>query len=122
MTGKKQAAAGFYGKHFTRAEMADLDRALGDSLRGEIRMLRVVMRRFFERTASEADDLKALSDALRVLGLSCSRLATVVQAERGMQDQRVGDLETALSRSLAALMEEFGWAGLNHNGDEGGCG
>ncbi len=69
MTGKRHPQAdevGFYVEYFTRAEMADLDRALNESLRGEIGMLRMVMRRFFERTAEEVDDLKALADALRV--------------------------------------------------------
>ncbi len=48
MMAKKQAGneAGFYVEHFTKAELADLDRALGESLLGEIGMLRVVMRRF----------------------------------------------------------------------------
>jgi len=104
---------GFYAEHFTRAEMADLDRALNESLRGEIGMLRVVMRRFFERAASEADDLKVLADALRVLGLSCTRLAKMIQTERGLQDKRADELGEALSRSMAAVLEELNNAGLN---------
>ena len=106
---------GFYVEHFTRAEMADLDRALNDSLRGEIGMLRVVMRRFFERAASEADDLKVLADALRVLGLSCTRLAKVIQTERGLQDKRTDELAEALSRSMAAVLEELNYVGLNQS-------
>lgn len=99
--------AGFYADHFSRGELADLDRALGDSLRGEIGMLRVVMRRFFERAAQEADDVNALADALRVLGLSCTRLAKVVQAERQLQDARTDALGDALTRSMAAVLEEL---------------
>lgn len=99
--------AGFYTDHFTRGELADLDRALGDSLRGEIGMLRVVMRRFFERVGQEADDIKALADALRVLGLSCTRLARVVQTERQLQDTRADSLGEALTRSMAAVLEEL---------------
>jgi hypothetical protein len=99
--------AGFYADHFSRGELADLDRALGDSLRGEIGMLRVVMRRFFERAAQEVDDVNALADALRVLGLSCTRLARVVQAERQLQDARTDELGEALTRSMAAVLEEL---------------
>ncbi len=111
---------GFYFEHFTRAELADLDRALGDSLRGEIGMLRVVMRRLFERAADEADDLKSLANTLQVLGLSCGRLAKILQTERGMQDRQADELSEALSRSMAAVLEEMNHSGLNGNG--GGTG
>jgi len=112
--------AGYYTGHFTRAEMADLDRALGDSLRGEIGMLRVVMRRFFERVAEEADDIKALADALRVLGLSCTRLARVVQTERQLQDTQADELGEALTRSMAAVLEELREATQPERGTHGG--
>ena len=110
----------FYSDHFTRAELADLDRALGDSLRGEIGMLRVVMRRFFERTAQEVDDVKALADALRVLGLSVTRLARVIQTERQLQDTRADDLGEALTRSMAAVLEELRGATSTERGTHGG--
>ena len=121
MAAKKRAPneVGFYVEHFTQAEIADLDRALGQSLRGEISMLRVVMRRFFARAAQEADDLKAWADALRVLGLSCARLAKVIQAERGLQDRRTDELGEALNRSMAAVLEELSHASLKGNHGEG---
>ena len=112
--------AGYYTGHFTRAEMADLDRALGDSLRGEIGMLRVVMRRFFERAAQEVDDVHALADALRVLGLSCTRLAKVIQAERQLQEPRADALGEALTRSMAAVLEELRGATGPERGAHGG--
>ena len=113
--GKPAPGVGFYVEYFTRAELADLDRALNDSLQGEIGMLRIVMRRFFERAAQEADDLKALADVLRVLGLSCSRLAKVIQTERSFQDKRADDLGDALSRSMAAVLEELRNTNLNND-------
>ena len=109
-----ESEVGFYVEHFTRAEMAALDRALSESLLGEIGMLRVVMRRFFERAASDAEDLQVLADVLRVLGLSCSRLAKVIQTERSLQDKRADELGEALTRSMAAVLEELNSAGLNH--------
>jgi hypothetical protein len=112
--------AGYYSEHFTRAELADLDRALGDSLRGEIGMLRVVMRRFFERAAQEADDVAALADALRVLGLSVTRLAKVVQAERQLQDTRADALGEALTRSMGAVLEELRGGTTPERGAHGG--
>ena len=121
MPTKKPASAtqvGFYVEHFTRAELAVLDRALNDSLSGEIGMLRMVMRRLFERAAQETDDLKALAEILRVLGLSCARLARLVTVERGLHDRRTDELGEALSRSLAAVLEEMNQSGLNGNGKE----
>ncbi len=115
MTAKKQprVEAGFYVEHFTKAELADLDRALGQSLLGEIGMLRVVMRRFFERAAHEAEDLDVLAEVIRVLGLSCTRLARVIQTEQGLQDKRADELGDSLNRAMAAVLEEMGSAGLN---------
>lgn len=121
MPAKKTAPAGqvgFYVEHFTRAELADLDRALNDSLSGEIGMLRVVMRRFFERAAQEAGDLQALAESLRVLGLSCARLAKLVTTERSLHDRRADELGEALANSLAAVLEEMNQSGLNGNGKE----
>lgn len=114
MTARKrpEGEVGFYVEHFTRAEMRDLDRALGESLQGEIGMLRMIMRRFFERAAQEADDMDALADVLRVLGLSCSRLAKIIQTERSMQDKRTDELGEALTRSLGAVLEELNSASL----------
>jgi MoxR-like ATPase len=107
MTARQNDPAHYYSDHFTRAELADLDRALGDSLRGEIGMLRVVLRRFFERAAQEADDIKALADALTVLGLSVTRLARVIQTERQLQGGQADELGEALTRSMAAVLEEL---------------
>ncbi|HAF48168.1 MAG TPA: hypothetical protein DCL08_02875 [Anaerolineaceae bacterium] len=119
MTARKrpEGEVGFYVEHFTPAEMRDLDRALGESLQGEIGMLRVTMRRFFERAAQEADDLDALADVLRVLGLSCSRLAKIIQTERSLQDKRADELGEALTRSMAAVLDELSNASLNTNGE-----
>jgi len=119
MTARKrpEGEVGFYVEHFTPAEMRDLDRALGESLQGEIGMLRVTMRRFFERAAQEADDLDAQADVLRVLGLSCSRLAKIIQTERSLQDKRADELGEALTRSMAAVLDELSNASLNTNGE-----
>lgn len=122
MAGKQEAPAevGFYMEYFTRAEMADLDRALGQSLLGEIGMLRVVMRRFFERAAHEAADLDALADVVRVLGLSCGRLARIIQTEGSLQDKRADELSDALTQAMAAVLEEMDGTALNGEGGSDG--
>jgi hypothetical protein len=124
MTARKrpEGEVGFYVEYFTRAEMRDLDRALGESLQGEIGMLRITMRRFFERAAQDADDLEVLADVLRVLGLSCSRLAKIIQTEKALQDKRADELGEALTRSMAAVLEELSSAGLKMNPEGEGHG
>lgn len=120
MTAKKspKQEAGFYVEHFTNREVSDLDQALGESLRGEIGMLRVVMRRFFERSAHEVDDFKGLADTLRVLSLSCSRLAKMIQTEKVLQDNNADELGEALTRSIAAVLDEM--SSRNGNALSGG--
>jgi hypothetical protein len=115
MSSRKQPRneAGFSIEHFTKAELADLDRALGQSLLGEIGMLRVVMRRFFERAAHEAEELDALAEVIRVLGLSCTRLARLIQTDQGLEDKRADELGDSLTHAMAAVLEEMGSAGLN---------
>jgi galactokinase len=110
---------GFYMEHFTRAEIADLDRALGQSLGGEISMLRIVMRRFFQKAAHEAEDLEMLADALRILGLSCSRLARIIQTENKLQDRRMDELGDVLNASMTAVLEEMNHSRLGQQSQGG---
>ena len=110
--------AGYYTEHFTKAELADLDRALGESLMGEIGMLRVMMRRFFTLATSEEDNLEALTNALQLLGLSCSRLAKVIQTEHNLQEKQADELGESLHRAMSAVLEEMSSAGLNGHGKE----
>lgn len=115
MASRKQPVEelGFYIEHFTRAELSDLDRALGQSMSGEIGMLRIVMRRFFERTTAETTDIDVLANALTVLGLSCTRLASLVKTEQTLQDKQADEIGETLSRSLAAVLEELDNTGLH---------
>lgn len=110
--------ASYYSEHFTQAELADLDRALGESLTGEIDMLRVMMRRFFILATSEKDNLDALKNALQLLGLSCSRLARVIQTEQSLQDKQTDELGDSLTRAMSAVLEEMGSAGLTNHDEE----
>jgi hypothetical protein len=57
-----------------------------------------------------------MAHALQVLGLSCGRLAKIIQTERGLQDRQADELGEALSRSMAAVLEEMNHSGLNGNG------
>ena len=110
--------AGFYNQSLTRAELADLDRALGDSLRGEIGMLRVVMRRFFACAAQEDDDVKTLAEALRALGLTgpvimASRRSALDLAEDAARSYREIILLTDWDRKgdeMARTIEQHLWS------------
>ncbi len=56
-------------------------------------------------------------DVLRVLGLSVTRLAKVIQTEQGLQDKKAEDLGDSLTRAMTAVLEEMGSAGLNGHGE-----
>ncbi len=118
-SGKRPAdELGFYIEHFTHGEIADLDRALGQSLSGEIGMLRVVMRRFFKQATEEATEIDGLVKTLTVLGLSCARLASMVKTEQSLQDKQTDELGDAFSRSLSAVLEELNHASLQSSKGE----
>lgn len=120
MMAKQQADndAGYYGGDYSKAELADLDHAQGKSLAEEIGMLRILMRRFFNLTTSEANDLKELKNALQLLGLSCTRLARVIQTEHSLQGDSADELSESLHRAMSAVLEEMGSAGTNSHSEE----
>lgn len=119
MMAKKPAGndAGYYGGDYSKAELADLDHAQGKSLAGEIGMLRIMMRRFFNLTSREENDLDKIKNALQLLGLSCTRLARVIQTENSLQGDSADELSESLHRAMSTVLEEMGSAGLDGHGE-----
>jgi hypothetical protein len=58
-----------------------------------------------------------MTDVLRVLGMSVTRLAKVIQTEHGLQDKRADELGDSLTRAMKAVLEEMDSAGLNGHGE-----
>lgn len=104
---KNPAGGGFYAGTFLPGELEDLKQALATSLTGEIDMLRVVMRRVFNRLIEETDDLKAWVAALNVLSAATQRLAGLVKTEQQLGEGRAG-VAGALSQAINEVLKELG--------------
>lgn len=101
------AGGGFYAGLFHKGELEALKRSLGASLSGEIDMLRVVMRRVFNRLIEEADDLKTWVAALTVLSAASQRLACLLKADQQLDEGRAG-VGSALSQALSDVLKDLG--------------
>ncbi len=83
MTTKPALPAGaFTPGSFLPGELEDLTQAMESSLSGEIDMLRVLMRRVFNRMIDEADDLKAWMGAQRAICAATQRVAGLLRMEQ----------------------------------------
>ncbi len=100
-------AVNFYAGLFLPGELNDLKQAMELSLMGEIDMLRVVMRRVFNRMIEDSDDLKAWVGALNVLSAATQRLAVLVRTQKQLGEDRAG-LTGALSQALGEVLKELG--------------
>jgi hypothetical protein len=105
-TNQTPSGGGFYAGLFHQGELEALQRSLGASLSGEIDMLRVVMRRVFNRLIEEADDLKAWVAALTVLSAASQRLAGLLRTDQQLGEGRVG-VGSALSQALSEVLKEM---------------
>jgi hypothetical protein len=106
-TNSSPAGGGFYAGIFLPGEIEDLKRAMEISLTGEIDMLRVLMRRVFNRLIDDSDDLKAWVGALNVLSAATQRLATLIRTEQQLGEGRSG-LAGAISQALGEVLKEMG--------------
>lgn len=101
------AGGGFYAGNFSPGELEELRQAMELSLTGEIDMLRVLMRRVFNRLVEEAGDLKAWVGALSALSSASQRLAVLLRMEQTLGESRTG-VADALSQALREVLREMG--------------
>ena len=107
MTTTTNPTGGFYAGLFLPGELNDLRQAMELTLTGEIDMLRVVMRRVFDRLIEDSDDLKAWVGALNVLSAATQRLAVLVRTQKQLGEDRV-DAAGALSQAINEVLKEMG--------------
>jgi hypothetical protein len=101
------AGGGFYAGIFLPGEMEDLKQAMELSLTGEIDMLRVLMRRVFNRLIEDSDDLNVWVGALNVLSVATQRLAALVRTEKQLGEDRAG-VAGAISQALNEVLRDMG--------------
>ena len=77
----KDLKTGLYGRRFRSDEVNDLEMLLEGGLDSEIVMLRVVTRRFFERS-NQDEELCEAADTLGKIGLAVTRLSCLLKAQK----------------------------------------
>jgi hypothetical protein len=97
---------GFYSRVYQTAEASDLDTILHEGLQDEIEMLRVITRRVLT-LAEGSQDIETMSNLLGTLGLSATRLASLLKTQRLLS---TGDQDTAhaISEALSQVVRELG--------------
>jgi hypothetical protein len=96
---------GFYRKHMSDLEVADLDTALQEGLTDEIAMLRVALRRTFALT-KKSPDLDTSLAALSSLGFACTHLSNLLRTHKYL----TGDTKTtedAISTAISQVILEM---------------
>ncbi|HEX9013397.1 MAG TPA: hypothetical protein VF813_07770, partial [Anaerolineaceae bacterium] len=105
-TGSHQALKhGFYSRWFRSAEIADLELPDGLTVRDDIDMLRVVMRRLFELVSEGEPDAETLSTALAAMGKVAFHIGSLLRAEKALAEEKA-DIAAALSQALNGVLEE----------------
>lgn len=98
--------ANYYLGHFSRSQRKELAAAALKTLDGEVVMLRIAMKRFFDavRADESPETIEKLGEALNLLGLSCSRLGNVLKINQALQGAAQNAGQSAL---MEKLMEEL---------------
>jgi len=98
---------GFYSRRFRNIETDDLDVALLDGLQDEIALIRVVIRRVFERSSEEELDLDQLTRSLATLGRAASQLANLLRTQKVISGGDESIFSSALREALSQVHDEF---------------
>jgi hypothetical protein len=97
---------GFYSRYLHQGELQDLE-ALGDNgLEPEINLLRISMRRLLEQSA-DVEDIETGIRLLTVLGLSATRLASLLRTQSGLGGSRQDELYKTITEALAEVNKEL---------------
>jgi len=88
-------------------EPDELKAALTQGLEDEIAMMRVVIRHVFAAAQHADADLVGWSKTLGILGTASTRLARLLQIQKGLDKTEPG-MNAALSQALSEVVEERG--------------
>ena len=100
-----EKAAAFYAKAFSPQELKALEAEAAEGLEGEIRMLRVVMRRVMT-LASEAETLEEAQKTMAALGLAATRLASLLKAHEALGGEN--ESMRLIDQAIALAGEKLG--------------
>ncbi len=97
---------GFYSRNFHELEGVDLAN-MSEGLVDEIALMRVLVRRVFEKANTEDNDIENWSNLLGTLGLATTRLAGLLKIQKAISGNDGGDIAAALSEALRDLNKEL---------------
>ena len=100
---------GYYDSQYSARERRQLGKALNETLWDEIALFRSYIRKFFAMQAGNPDPagLESLVRNLDLLGLSCTRLARVMQVNHSISPRQEDDEEGMLNQVLGSLLLEW---------------
>ena len=101
-----QNMPGIYQDGFQDDEFTDLEAMLDGGLSAEIAMLRASTRRLFNLSAGEETIDRSIK-TLRVLGLSATRLATLLKVQSELDVKKGDEFEQATREALSEIVEEL---------------
>jgi hypothetical protein len=99
---------GYYARRFNAAEIQDLQTDTTGSLKDEIELMRVLIRRLFDITCEEAATLDDWIKVVGTLGSAASRLARMLVVNRQLEsgDDPVREIKDALELFLGKVKPE----------------
>jgi hypothetical protein len=100
---------GYYTAHYTAKERRQLSKALNQTLWEEVILFRTYIKKFFGLTSrnSEQLDLQTLSGVVDTLGLSCTRLARMMQVNQALAPAKGDQSEVMINEVLGRMLEEW---------------
>jgi len=117
LSDERARQAEFYNdEHFTPKERKDLAKTLNETMWEEIGLLRTAIKKFHGASTrgKDAKEAQRLEDDLQVLGISCTRLARVMQVNKAVMQVnkalRAGQpepMDSAISQAIAALLDDM---------------
>ncbi|OJX39935.1 MAG: hypothetical protein BGO78_14200 [Chloroflexi bacterium 44-23] len=103
--GSKKPRKGFYGQHFTAAEVNDLTGETRPDLSDEIALLKVAIRRFVDETLSSVESFEDGVKLLNTLTSAVSRLARLVASNHKLEVDQ--DVDNSLRQALNEVLQRI---------------
>jgi len=98
---------GFYSRRFNESEALELN-DLKSGLIDEIALLRVLIRRVFEKVDEIDDDVENWARMLNTLSIASTRLASLLKTQKNLNDGEGSELSNALIQALSEVKDELG--------------
>jgi hypothetical protein len=97
---------GFYSRRFTASEAEDLEARLCEGITDEVAMMRVVVRRLFDVSSDEDQDLEKLMATLNTLGMAAIRIGSLLRLEY-LLGGKESDTASVISQALTDIAKEL---------------